>query len=127
MSSTTARDIAPDPKTDPLEQDVVEWELPGMQLHTLLDQLREQAPIVPVNFMGMPSWLITRHAELEQAFRDTENLPPERAYKFGIEPLIGAIFIGTFGRKPSPRSPGCQAPSGRWPEAGSAERIRATG
>jgi len=68
-----------------------------MQLHTLLDQLREQAPIVPVKFMGMPSWLITRHAELEQAFRDIESLPPERAYKFGIEPLIGETFQSMSG------------------------------
>jgi cytochrome P450 len=92
MSSNTAPNTPGDPPAAALEQDVADWELPGMELHSLIDGLREQAPIVPVQFMGMPAWLITRHAELEQAFRDTENLPPERAYKFGIEPLIGETF-----------------------------------
>jgi cytochrome P450 len=81
-----------DSATAVLQRDVVKWELPGIQLHTLLDRLRAQAPTVPVKFMGMPSWLITRHAELQQVFRDIESFPPERAYKFGIEPLIGETF-----------------------------------
>jgi cytochrome P450 len=97
MSPDTAPAVSGDPAEEALRQDVAEWELPGMRLHSLLDQLREQAPIVPVKFLGMPAWLITRHAELEQAFRDTENLPPERAYKFGIEPLIGETFQSMSG------------------------------
>jgi cytochrome P450 len=63
-----------------------------MQLHTLLDKLREDAPIVPVRFMGSDAWLITRHAELEQVFKDTESFPPHASYKLGIEPLIGETF-----------------------------------
>jgi len=99
MSSNTAPGTAADMEAATLAQDIAEWELPGMQLHTLMDQLRAQAPIVPVHFMGMPSWLITRHTELEQAFRDFENLPPERAYKFGIEPLIGETFQSMSGER----------------------------
>jgi cytochrome P450 len=97
MSPDTTPAVSGVHAEEALRQDVAEWELPGMELHSLLDRLREQAPIVPVKFMGMPSWLITRQVELEQAFRDTENLPPERAYKFGIEPLIGETFQSMSG------------------------------
>lgn len=97
MSSIPFQEVSTPATPDPVQEDVAGWELPGMQLHALLDRLRKQAPIVPVKFMGMPSWLITRQTELEQAFRDTENLPPERAYKFGIEPLIGETFQSMSG------------------------------
>ena len=42
--------------------------------------------------MGSDAWLITRHAELEQVFKDTESFPPHASYKLGIEPLIGETF-----------------------------------
>ncbi|TFH29755.1 MAG: cytochrome P450 [Myxococcales bacterium] len=99
MSLNTTADNTHEAETAPLNQDVTAWELPGMELHELMDRLREQAPIVPVMFMGMPSWLITRQAELEQAFKDSEHLPPERAYKFGIEPLIGETFQSMSGER----------------------------
>ena len=67
-------------------------DFPGMVLHNLMDTLREQAPIVPVHFLGGPAWLITRHDELEAAFKDTDNLPPHRAYLASIATLIGENF-----------------------------------
>lgn len=84
---------------DVLSQDISEWELPGMELHQLMDQLREQAPIVPITFLGAPAWLITRHAELELGFKETEGLPPQRAYQFGLEPLIGENFQSMEGAR----------------------------
>ena len=35
------------------QQGVSVWALPGIQLPTVLDQLREQTPIVPVTFVAM--------------------------------------------------------------------------
>lgn len=72
--------------------DIDQWQLPGLLLHERFDTLREQGPVVPIRFMGADAWLITRHAELEQAFKDTENFPPHASYKLGIEPLIGETF-----------------------------------
>jgi len=79
QSDSTAVDFYTDP-------------LPGMALHRLLDSFREQAPVVPVSFLGTPAWLITRQTELEAAFKDTDSLPPHRAYLSGIAPLIGENF-----------------------------------
>lgn len=72
--------------------DIDRWTLPGMALHQEMDRLRAQGPVVPVTFMGAPSWLVTRHAELEQVFKDTEAFPPQLSYKAGIEPVIGETF-----------------------------------
>ena len=75
-----------------LAQDLTQWQLPGMELHHFMDEMRERAPIVPILFMGTPSWLITRYDALEHGFKDTVGLPPHRAYQFGIAPLIGENF-----------------------------------
>jgi cytochrome P450 len=82
-----------------LRQDMTTWELPGMELHHFMDELREQAPIVPISFLDTPSWLITRYDTLEQGFKDTEGLPPHRAYQFGIAPLIGENFQSMEGER----------------------------
>lgn len=72
-----------------LEQDFSEWQLPGKELHEFMDALRSRGPVAQIKFHGMPSFLVTSHDALMRAFRDTENLPPERAYQIGIAPLIG--------------------------------------
>lgn len=66
---------------------------PGQTYHDLLDELREEAPIVPVRFGGEPAWLITRHAVLERALRDSERFPQGPAYRRHTEPPIGRSFI----------------------------------
>ncbi|MFO0688620.1 MAG: cytochrome P450 [Myxococcota bacterium] len=66
---------------------------PGQAYHDLLDGLREEGPIVPVRFGGEPAWLITRHAVLEKALRDSERFPQGPAYRRHTEPPIGRSFI----------------------------------
>lgn len=66
---------------------------PGQSFHDLLDGLREQGPIVPVLFGGEPAWVITRHAVLERAIRDSERFPQGPAYRRHTEPPIGRSFI----------------------------------
>lgn len=82
-----------------LAQDFSEWRLPGMELHRLMDDLRQQGPIAPIRFHGMPAYLITSHAALMRSFKDTENLPPHRAYQIGIAPLIGENFQSMSGAR----------------------------
>lgn len=82
-----------------LAQDLTQWQLPGMELHHFMDEMRERAPIVPIIFMGTPSWLITRYDALEHGFKDTAGLPPHRAYQFGIAPLIGENFQSMEGER----------------------------
>lgn len=72
--------------------DIAFERLPGDQLHTTLRQLREQHPVHPVLFGGMPSFLISGHAELAEAFRDNERFPPANAYRITIEPVQGVTF-----------------------------------
>lgn len=74
------------------QQDLDQWQYPGMALHELFDELRQRGPIVPVNFLGSQSWLITEHATLQQALKDGERFPPHLPYQFGIEPVIGETF-----------------------------------
>ncbi|MBY0400939.1 cytochrome P450 [Myxococcota bacterium] len=66
---------------------------PGQAYHDLLDGLREEAPVVPVRFGGEPAWLITRHAILAEAIRDSERFPQGPAYRRHTEPPIGRSFI----------------------------------
>jgi cytochrome P450 len=66
---------------------------PGPAYHELLDGLREEAPVVPVRFAGEPAWLITRHAVLADALRDSERFPQGSAYRRHTEPPIGRSFI----------------------------------
>lgn len=82
-----------------LQKDFSTWQLPGLELHHFMDGLREQGPIVPVLFHGMPAYLVTQHDALMRAFKDTENLPPERAYQLGIMPLIGENFQSMSGER----------------------------
>lgn len=66
---------------------------PGQRYHDLLDGLRAEAPVVPVRFGGEPAWLITRHAALERALRDSDRFPQGPAYRRHTEPPIGRSFI----------------------------------
>jgi cytochrome P450 len=82
-----------------LKQDFASWELPGQKLHQFMDDLREQGPIVPISFHGLPAYLVTTHDALMRAFKATESLPPERAYQIGIMPLIGENFQSMSGER----------------------------
>jgi len=67
--------------------------MPGHAYHEAIDALREQGPVVPVDFGGEPAWLITRHAELAGAYLDGERFPPGAAYRRTTEPAVGRSFI----------------------------------
>lgn len=82
-----------------LEQDFSEWQLPGMELHRFMDELRQSGPIAQIRFHGMPAYLVTNHDALMRSFKDTENLPPHRAYQIGIAPLIGENFQSMSGER----------------------------
>jgi cytochrome P450 len=69
------------------EIDFAHAELPD--LHAVLDQLRTRAAVVPVVYHGGPAWLITRFAELREAFSDEEHFPSEAAYRIHSEPSMG--------------------------------------
>ena len=82
---------------DTLSVDFDTWQLPGMELHKLIDNLRMQGPVVPVSFLGAPSWLINDHNHVALGFRDNDNFPPDTPYKIGIEPVIGETFQSMAG------------------------------
>ncbi len=68
-----------------------EWA--GESFHGTLARLRERGPVVRVSFGGAPAWLITRHAELAQAFHEVERFPPAAGYRRTTEPAVGRSFI----------------------------------
>ena len=83
--------------TETLSVDFDTWQLPGIELHQLMDDLRAQAPVVPVTFLGERVWLITDHAHVAAGFRDNNIFPPHTPYKIGIEPVIGETFQSMAG------------------------------
>ena len=68
-------------------------EMPGNELHQVLHAYREQGPVAPTRFLGIPSFVITGHAALLDAFRDNERFPGHRMYEVGFEGAIGKSFI----------------------------------
>lgn len=80
MSLSLASPLCPD-------IDFAVAELPD--LHTVLDELRQRAAVVPVIYHGAPVWLITRFAELREAFSDEEHFACEAAYRIHSEPSMG--------------------------------------
>jgi cytochrome P450 len=72
---------------------------PGIELHQTIDNLRSHGPVVPINFMGAPSWLILDHSHVKQGFRDNFLFPPDTPYKIGIEPVIGETFQSMEGER----------------------------
>ena len=83
--------------TESLSVDFDTWQLPGIELHQLMDDLRAQAPVVPVSFLGERVWLITDHAHVAAGFRDNNIFPPHTPYKIGIEPVMGETFQSMAG------------------------------
>lgn len=83
--------------TETLSVDFDTWQLPGIELHQLMDDLRALAPVVPVTFLGEKVWLITDHAHVAAGFRDNNIFPPHTPYKIGIEPVIGETFQSMAG------------------------------
>ncbi len=68
-------------------------EMPGSELHEVLRAYRERGPVASTRFLGIPSFIITGHAALLDAFRDVEHFPPHRMYEVSFEGAIGKSFI----------------------------------
>ncbi len=58
-------------------------------LHEVLDELRQEGPVVRVQYHGGPAWLILGWEELRQAFADEEHFEAARAYRIHSEPSMG--------------------------------------
>ncbi len=67
--------------------------MPGQQLHEILHGYRERGPVTLTRFLTLPAFIITGHAALLDAFRDTERFPPHRMYQASFEGAIGKSFI----------------------------------
>ncbi|MBK6289419.1 MAG: cytochrome P450 [Gammaproteobacteria bacterium] len=67
-------------------------QMPGPHLHQTLRRLREQHPVSPARFAGLPAFVISGHAELAEAFRDNQRFPPANAYRLTFEPVVGVTF-----------------------------------
>ena len=72
---------------------------PCIELHKTIDNLRSDGPVVPIYFMGAPSWLILDYSHVKQGFRDNFLFPPDTPYKIGIEPVIGETFQSMEGER----------------------------
>lgn len=68
-------------------------EMPGQLLHERLRAAREQGPIQPARFMGMPAFVIAGYDALQRGFLDDETFPGHRMYQHSFEPAIGKSFI----------------------------------
>lgn len=82
-----------------LSKDFSTWQLPGMEMHEFMDALRAEGPVAKMLFHGTPAYLVVGHEALLRSFKDTESLPPERAYQIGIAPLIGENFQSMSGER----------------------------
>jgi cytochrome P450 len=73
--------------------------LAGDRLHRTMAELRERAPLVPVRFFGSTALLVTRFADIREAFRDDGALPGGPTYQMTTEPIVGRTFISMDGRE----------------------------
>ena len=82
-----------DPPLSPEHADFALDEMPGSSLHDLLRAYRERGPVQPARFLGIPSFVITDHDVLREAFSDNDSFPGHRMYETSFEPAIGKSFI----------------------------------
>jgi cytochrome P450 len=67
--------------------------LPGQRLHDVLHAYRARGPVQPTRFLTIPSFVITGHAALLEAFKDVARFPPHLMYQATIEKAAGKTFI----------------------------------
>ena len=68
-------------------------EMPGQALHEVLRGYRDRGPVQPTRFLTIPSFVITGHEALLEAFKDSERFPPHRMYQTSLEGVVGESFI----------------------------------
>lgn len=74
-------------------------DLPGDALHAALRAFREEGPVRPTRFLGLPAFVVSGYDALLDAFTDDERFPHHLMYKASFEPAIGESFISM----PDPR------------------------
>jgi cytochrome P450 len=67
--------------------------MPGQRLHDVLHAYRARGPVQPTRFLTIPSFVITEHAALLEAFKDVARFPPHLMYQATIEKAAGKTFI----------------------------------
>ena len=67
--------------------------MPGDELHAVLRGYRDEGPVRPTRFLGIPSFVISGYDALLEAFTDSERFPPHLMYRASFEPAIGESFI----------------------------------
>ena len=68
-------------------------ELPGEELHEVLQAYRESAPVAKTHLLGLDAWVVTSHEAVLDGFTDSLRFPPHRMYQVSFEPAIGESFI----------------------------------
>ena len=68
-------------------------------LHEVLDELREQGPVVPVLYHGELAYLVTTHEAVKQAFADEEHFASSAFYKLYSEPSQGRTMQAMDGEE----------------------------
>lgn len=71
--------------------------LPGESFHREMTRLREARRLAPVRFGGATLPLVTRYADLDEAFRNDAELPAGPTYAMTIEPCQGVTFESVDG------------------------------
>lgn len=72
---------------------------PLPNLHEVLDDLREIGPVVPVQYLGKPAWMITRFDELRQAFADEQHFEAAASYQEIALPSMGRTMQAMSGEE----------------------------
>ena len=83
----------------PSDVDLALCELPGAEMHTLLDELRSQGPVAEATFAGKRCLIATTRSSVLEAFLDVDALPPATLYQNSIEKIIGPNFQSMEGRR----------------------------
>jgi cytochrome P450 len=71
--------------------------LAGDELHRRVAALREATPVARVRFFGASAFLVTRFADVREAFRDDAGIPGGPTYRMSTEPVVGRTFISMDG------------------------------
>jgi len=83
----------------PLLPDVDFAHAEAPHLHKLLDQTRAEGPVVPVQFHGQLTYLITGYEEIREAFADEEHFASQAFYRKSAEPSMGRNMQGMKGEQ----------------------------
>ena len=64
---------------------------PVPDLHAILAEMRERAPVAVICYHGQPAWLILGHKEVTAAFADDSLFPSEAFYNLSAKMKIKAM------------------------------------